>query len=64
LNNYNDYIALEKSKTFAAITPQLKGSGKSCQASQGSSYSYNYKGLYVIEKNKSYRLFDYIDELS
>ena len=66
LSNYNDYIAWEKSKTLAVVTPTPTWGTvqNSCQVSNNSSYSYNYKGLYVIEKNKSYRLFDYIDELS
>ncbi len=66
LQNYNEYIASQKSKTLAAVvpSPQWAVTQNSCQASNNSGYSYNYKGLYVIEKNKSYRLFDYIDELS
>ncbi|MDD2870584.1 MAG: VCBS repeat-containing protein [Candidatus Gracilibacteria bacterium] len=35
----------------------------SCQAQASSPYSYKYKGLYILEGNTSYRLFDYLDEL-
>ena len=35
----------------------------SCQAQANSTYKYNYKWLYVIENDTSYRLFDYLDEL-
>ncbi len=38
-------------------------SQNSCQKAQQATYKHNYKWLYIIEKQKSYRLFDYLDEL-
>ncbi|MCD5385392.1 hypothetical protein LRZ95_01855, partial [Candidatus Gracilibacteria bacterium] len=35
----------------------------SCQAQQDSDYKRTYKGIYVVENDKSYRLFDYLGEL-
>ncbi|MDP2089997.1 MAG: FG-GAP-like repeat-containing protein [Candidatus Gracilibacteria bacterium] len=35
----------------------------SCQAQSKSQYKYKYEGLYILEGNTSYRLFDYLDEL-
>ena len=63
LTDYNDYIAQEK--LLAEVTPAINSTGEvnSCQASNNSWYSYNYKWLYIVEKDKSYRMFDYIDEL-
>ena len=39
-------------------------SANSCQAQANSEYSYNYEWIYVVEWDDSYRLFDYLDELS
>ncbi|MCD5380636.1 VCBS repeat-containing protein, partial [Candidatus Gracilibacteria bacterium] len=63
LTDYNSYIAQEKLLASNTDTTQGETEENSCQASNNSEYSYNYKGLYIIEKDKSYRLFDYIDEL-
>ncbi len=63
LTDYNSYIAQEKLLASNTNTTQWETEENSCQASNNSGYSYNYKGLYIIEKDKSYRLFDYIDEL-
>ena len=64
LISYNNYIETEKN--LAAVTPVANATGEvnSCSASHSSDYSYDYTWLYIIEKDKSYRLFDYTDDLT
>jgi len=38
-------------------------SANTCSASNNSDYGYTYKGLYVVEDDTSYRLFDYLEEV-
>ncbi len=49
---------------LAATWLPLWWTQNSCQQSHSSPYHYNYKWLYVVESGKSYRLFDYLDELT
>ncbi|MDD2907859.1 MAG: VCBS repeat-containing protein [Candidatus Gracilibacteria bacterium] len=55
----------DTSKLLAANTTNTSNTTNSCTTSQNanSDYGYNYEGLYILENNKSYRLFDYKDEL-
>ncbi len=56
---------IAQNSLLAETTPApTTTTANSCQQANSSDYRYNYKGIYIVEKNKSYRLFDYIDNLS
>lgn len=58
---------VDNSKLLAATTSvnttSTNSTINSCTTNQNSEYSYVYEWLYILENNKSYRLFDYKDEL-
>ncbi|NCO31628.1 hypothetical protein GW891_02175 [bacterium] len=49
--------------TTSVNTVSTNSTTNSCTTNQTTDYSYVYEGLYILENNKSYRLFDYKDEL-
>ena len=56
--NYSNILAVNEPIANTTST------ANSCQANANSPYKYTYKWLYVIESGVSYRLFDYLDELT
>lgn len=64
LNNYktSNNNHLLSSTVWSEI---LSANGQnSCQQKNNSDFSYNYKWIYIVENDKSYRLFNYMDELT
>lgn len=53
-------------KNLIAANNDSSNNWGSCNSSWNTSwdYSYNYEWIYILEDSKSYRLFDYLDELS
>jgi hypothetical protein len=64
-NNLKKEKNILLTKLTAGITPSKNNSNtpNSCKAQANSEYRYTYNWLYVIQDKKSYKLFDYIDEL-
>ena len=66
LNKYkNASDSIKKTKLLAANTETTSASENSCNLNSVWSwdYSYVYEWIYIIENERSYRLFDYKDEL-
>lgn len=67
--SYNNALSEAKTKylastwTWASVSATSSASSwNSCTT--GKTNTYNYKWLYILENNTSYRLFDYLDELT
>lgn len=59
-----DYSNRLLANTNVNNTPVISHNNSwTCWVPNNSWYSYNYSWIYVLEKSKSYRLFDYIDEI-
>lgn len=58
-------VGYKSSQIFAATTNlnTTNSDTNSCNAKASGDYSYVYEWIYILENNKSYRLFDYKDEL-
>ncbi len=63
LSQYAEWFNNNSLSAVTSTVPTTSSSTNSCSAQSQSAYHYNYKGLYVLEDNISYRLFDYLDEL-
>jgi len=65
LKEFNSSTLNNKLLSATSISWSNKRNSKnSCQEANNSPYHYNYKWLYIVEKNKIYRLFNYMDELT
>lgn len=57
-----NYLALAGSGSTTTDASTWSSQANSCKT--GTTNTYTYKGLYVVENNVSYRLFDYLEELT
>jgi len=64
LKEFNNSTLNNKLLSATTSVVNQTNSSNSCQQANSSSYHYNYEWLYIVEKNKSYRLFNYMDELT
>jgi len=66
INNFKDSLSTEGLSPLLAQTWNNTNTAtqNSCQQANNSDYKYKYEWLYIVEKDKSYRLFNYLDELN